>query len=229
MILRLTTKSVLILIISLLSCSVWSQEKEEQEEDVSSSNGYLSRGVKGSLGFAYNFVNPVGDKYIGLAYKGNGGFSSQFKLFVFDGIFIGGALGYSYFENTNPNLTGDYDKTRVGSFSGFLGYEYQPIEKVAIGVNASVLGRAYYKNTFKGTSTNFQRDNAKLQSFGAYLDYFIDPNFSINLSYTYRNDKTNIETSSNLQPIFSHAQFSIIALGFNFQFGKESIISSFKN
>ncbi|WP_044400903.1 hypothetical protein [Lacinutrix sp. Hel_I_90] len=54
------------------------------------------------------------------------------------------------------------------------------------------------------------------------------PNISINLSYMYRNDKTKIRTSSNLQSRFDRAQFSNFGIGINFQFGKAPVISGLK-
>ncbi len=44
----------------------------------------------------------------------------------------------------------------------------------------------------------------------------------------YRNDKTKIRTSSNLQSRFDRAQFSNFGIGINFQFGKAPVISGLK-
>ncbi|WP_034060776.1 hypothetical protein [Lacinutrix jangbogonensis] len=223
-------KNLFTLIFTLFICSVWSQSEDRrlEQEAENQSNSIVSSGVKGSFGVAYNFIIPTGDKYIGLAYEGKGGYNLKFKLFVFDGIFLGGSTGSSYFENIDTSITGNYNKIRLGSHYFFLGYEYQPIKKLAIGISTSVFGEARYKNGYKGGEDAFQIDKAKLRAFEAYLDYFISPVFSINLSYTYRNDKTNIRTSSNLQSRFDRAQFSIVGLGINFQFGKDAIISRSK-
>jgi hypothetical protein len=222
------TKFIFILFFSMFSCSVFSQSIAQEDTAEESKLSMVNSGVKGSLGIAYNSVNPSGKKYVGLAYEGKGGFAITYKLFVYDGFFVGGAIGSSYFENTNPTLTGNYDKTRVGSNYLFLGYQYHPIEKLSLGISSSVVGESRYKNEYKGGNDAYQVDKAKLRAFEANLDYYIAPNFSINLYYIYRNDKTNIRTSPNLQSTFNRAQFSIIGLGLNFQFGKDAIISSFK-
>ena len=221
-------KFSLVFFLSLLSYSALCQTEVIAETYKTSRESMADNGVKGSFGFAYNIINPSGDKYVGLAYKGKGGYNLKFKLFVYKGFFVGGSVGSSYFENTNINITGNYDKTRVASHYLFLGYEYRPIEKLAFGINASVLGEARYKNEYRGGNEAYQVDRAKLRAFEASVDYFIAKNFSINISYTYRNDKTKIRTSSNLQSRFDRAQFSIIGLGFNFQFGKDAIISNSK-
>ena len=212
---------------SMFTLSLWCQEVESKDDDEPVNSSMLDYGVKGSFGVAYNVINPSGDKYFGLAYKGKGGYALKFKLFVYDGFFLGGASGFSYFENTNIEITGNYDKTRVGSHYFFLGYEYRPIEKLAFNVNASLFGEARHKNEYNAGNEAYQIDKAKIRAFEASLDYFVAPNFSINLYYTYRNDKTKIKTSPNLQSRFDRAQFAIIGLGVNFQFGKEAIISNF--
>lgn len=140
----------------------------------------------------------------------------NFKLFVYDGLFVGVSVGSSYFENTGISLRGNYDKTCVASNYLFLGYEYRSIEKLAFGVNASVLGEARYKNEYKGLNRVYQIYKTKLRAFEVSVDYFVSKNFSIKFSYTYRNDKTEIDTSSNLKSRFDRAQFSVIGLGVNF-------------
>lgn len=226
------TKYTLILFL-LISCSVWCQTedstKDQSKETTKESNSFLDYGVKGSFGVAYNFINPAGDKYIGLAYEGKGGYALKFKLFVYRGFFVGGSTGFSYFENINPEVTGNYDKTKSGFSYLFIGYEFRPSEKIAIGISSNIFGESSFKNEYNGTNEAFQVDKAKTRAFEANVDYFISSNFSINLSYTYRNDKTKIRTSSNLQSRFDRAQFSIIGLGVNFQFGKDAIISNFNN
>lgn len=216
----------------LFSFSVWCQADRDTEEENSKtdtiSRSMLDYGVKGSFGLSYYIISPTGDKFVGLAYEGKGGYAVSFKLFVYDGFFIGGSTGSSYFENTNPILTGSYDKTRVGSHYLFLGYEYRLSEKIAVGVSTSVLGEARYKNEYKGRNEAFQIDKAKLRAFKASVNYFLAPSFSINLSYMYRNDKTKIRTSSNLQSRFDRAQFSNFGIGINFQFGKEPVIMGLK-
>lgn len=231
---RLTsaTRYILVLFFMIFSCSVWCQTDRNTEDENpkadTTSRSVLDYGVKGSFGLSYYIIRPTGDKFVGLAYEGKGAYALTFKLYVYDGFFIGGSSGSSYFENTNPILTGNYDKTRVGSHYFFLGYDYRLSEKIAVGVSKSVLGEARYKNEYKGGNEAFQIDKAKLRAFKASVDYFIAPNLSINLSYMYRNDKTKIRTSSNLQSRFDRAQFSNFGIGINFQFGKEPVISGLK-
>lgn len=232
MVLTSAIKYTLVLFISLFINLSWSQEDKSQENENSNSTktkNALNYGVKGSFGVAYNIINPSGDKYVGLAYKGKGGYALKFKLFVYEGFFVGGSAGFAVFENTNTTLTGNYDKTSLGSHYLFLGYEYRPIEKLALGLSTSIFGEARYKNEYRGGNEAFQVDKARLKALEASVDYFITPNLSVNLYYVYRNDKTNIRTSSNLQSRFDRAHFSIIGLGINFQFGNEAVISSFKS
>ena len=220
---------VSVLLFSMFTLSIWCQELDSKGDEEHVNSSMLDYGVKGFFGVAYNVVNPSGDKYFGLAYKGQGGYAINFKLFVYDGFFLGGSSGFSYFENTNIEITGNYDKTRVGSHYLFLGYEYRPIEKLAFNVNASLFGEARHKNEYNTGNEAYQVDKSKIRAFEVSLDYFVVPNFSINVYYTYRNDKNKIKTSPDLQSRFDRAQFSIIGLGLNFQFGKEAIISSFSN
>lgn len=230
--LTLATKQQFVIFFFLLSHTLWCQVENNiktESKQHNTSRSILNGGVKGSFGASYNAVIPSGDKYVGLAYKGKGGFALKFKLFVYNGFFVGGSVGSSYFDNNNVTITGNYDKTHVSSKYFFLGYEYRPTEKLAIGISTSVYGESRYKNEYHGIKEAYQIDHSKVRALEASIDYFIAKNFSINLYYIYRNDKTNIKTSSNLEPIFDRAQFSTVGIGFNLQFGKDAIISKNKN
>jgi hypothetical protein len=180
-----------------------------------------------SVAYSIGYHNPIpsGDNFIGNGLEGNGGLNFKFQIYFYKQFFIGGALGASYFTVKNPEITGSYKKSRIAEQYAFVGYEFLPTNDLRIGLTASVVGNARYKNKYSGGA--FQSDSARLQSYGFYVTYELSREFMLYIDYAYRVDKTNIAVPATLENTFRKGTFSQIGIGIKFSFVGKDFISLF--
>lgn len=216
------TKFILFFLITIYSFSVFGQENNDLTTKTAS-DLIFNTDASVSFGLSYTIVQPAGSKYIGDSYRGKGGMAFRSKFYIYKSVFLGTSVGYTYFKNNNELLTGNYNKTNVNSYYLFLGYKFKPIKKTTVNISTSLIGESKFKNIYSGLERAYQVDKAKVRAYEIGVNYFITKSFSLSASYIYRNDKTKIKTSNNLQAQFSHAQFSNFSLGINFHIGNKSL------
>jgi len=177
--------------------------------------------------FSTSYLAPIssGNNYFGQGMKGNGGFGFKAQVYVYKNIFVAFNIQQAYFEVSDPELTGNYDKTRLGSQYIALGYEFIPFKDVRLGVGFSFLGNADYNNiAINNGNTSKQRDDGNVRSLEAYFDYEINHFFAVCLNYGYRSDRMNIQTAPEIQEFFKKSSFHNVGIGFKFYIDDSNLI-----
>lgn len=209
----------------------FAQEKSEQNNQDKLEEFIDNERYK--LGFgAIEYAQPFtsGNNFFGIAMEGKGGFNLKAQFFLYKHIFLSGTLGTSYFDVTDKSIVGNYNKTTLNHQFVSLGYEIILHKSIRIGLSFSVFGDTQYENKSRTNSKEaFQKDEGKVRSYNAYLDYMLNDEFAIYFSYAYRNDKTNILTAPEIQSLFEQASFHNFGIGVKLYFGQSSVFSKVIN
>lgn len=220
------TKSYILGVLFFVNSFVFAQDQPDQVTQEASKE--ITKNDWQKLGFgAIEYAQPftTGNSFFGLGLEGKNGYNLKVQFFIYKHIFISGTMGTSHFNVINQSLVGNYNKTTLNHQFLSLGYEFIPFKKLRTGLSFSILGDTEYKNMSKtNTREAFQKDEGKVKSYNAYLDYMFNDDFALYISYTYRNDKTNILTAPETQSFFKSASFYNIAIGIKLYFGQDSIL-----
>ena len=213
-------------ILFLVSCFVSAQEKQEKESQEQSNEININEWQRlgfGAIEYAQSFT--TGENFFGLGMKGKGGYNLKAQFFLYKHIFISGTLGASYFDVTDKSIVGNYNKTTLSHQFISIGYEIMPLKNIRAGLSFSILGDAQYENKSRTNGREaFQKDEGKVRSYNAYIDYMFNDDFAIYFSYTIRTDKTNISVAPEQQSLFSEASFHNIGIGIKLYFGQSSVL-----
>lgn len=166
---------------------------------------------------------PSGDQFVGQALNGKISFNFNAQMYIYRQFFIKVSVGANYFDVENTSVVGNYQKSTFTNESLSLGYEFLPFEKIRLGLSASVLGNSNYTNKIISNSGALQRDTAKLNSYGLYLDYEVFYYMAVSFNYSYRNDRTNIQGPEELKSTFERAQFHNVGIGVKFYFDDSNL------
>nr|WP_321221497.1 hypothetical protein [uncultured Psychroserpens sp.] len=201
-------------------------QNEAISEETSKSEDTITNSKQRNVAYSIGYHKPMssGDNFIGKGLEGKGGFDFKIQVYVYKQFFIGGALGASYFRVKDPAIVGNYKKTRIAEEYLFIGYEFVPTQDIRVGVNASVYGQSNYKNSF--AEDVYQKDSARLNSYGFYVTYEISNQFMIFADYSYRVDKTNIDVPASLEDTFRRGTYNKIGIGIKFSFKGKDLINS---
>lgn len=199
-------------------CNAQEQERvfEDPEDSIRVTNMQNFRPRLLAFSFNINQSIPTGNKYVGKAMKGKGGYDLNAQMYVYKQFFFKVSLGANYFEVEDKSVVGNYNKSTFTHQSLSLGYEFLPFGKIRLGVNLSVLGNADYTNKISNNSGAKQRDSGKMNAYGFYVDYELKHFLAVYFKYDYRNDRTNINVPDELKSTFERTQFHSIGLGFKF-------------
>jgi hypothetical protein len=211
--LNLLTRLFLFILVLILPLNVVSQVTEEEVNSTENKK----EGTKIYISTQIDLPIASGDKYIGLAMKGKSGFQFRLQGFVYKGIFIGGAVGATYFKVKNTELVGNYERTNINYSYLFAGYEFISTENINAGISIGFFGDADYVNRFEDNIAK-QKDQANVFAYEGYIDYAFEDGFSVLLNVSYRNDKTKIQTAPEIQARFDRAQFINIGIGLRYRF-----------
>ena len=177
-----------------------------------------------SYALGYNNPIPTGDNFIGQGLEGNGGFNFKVQTYVYKDFFVGVSVGASYFNVADQIVVGNYNKTRIAEEYLYVGYEFEPLLDFYLGLTVSIIGSSRYKNTV--SESIFQRDSARLMSYGAYFVYEIVDEIQVYLDYNYRIDRTKIDVPNTLESIFKKGKFHQIGIGIRCSFIGDNFITS---
>ena len=144
-------------------------------------------------------------------------------MFLYKNLFIRYSGGRSSFDITNTELVGNYTKSRLGERFFSLGYEFVPLNKVKIGVNASIYGTFTLENTIENGE---QRDTGNLRSYGLSLQYEVIRNLSIYTAFDFRQLKTNIEAPESLTSFFRKGDYNTFNIGIRYAVGDKDVLSA---
>lgn len=224
---RLRTKSLLITLMLLFVISLDAQD-DNGEEEINEQT--LTRQRFAAFNLGYKAPIPTGDNFIGKGLKGKGGVDFRFQLYPYKQFFVGIGLGTSYFTVKNPQIVGNYKKTTLTEQYLYIGYEFLPLEKIRIGLLASVIGDARYKNKYYLNEDDaYQIDHSRLGSYGLYLNYEIGGNFMLYIDYAYRTGKTKIRVPQELEDTFGRGSYHNIGIGLTFVMGTNDFASRLFN
>ena len=159
---------------------------------------------------------PSGDKFIAKGMTGKLSFDFTTQMYIYKQFFFKISVGANYFEVENPYAVGNYQKSTFTNESLSIGYEFLPFDKVRLGLSLSVLGNSNYTNKIVGDLEAVQRDTAKLNAYGLYIDYELNYFLAVYFNYNYRNDRTNINVPNELKSTFDRAQFHTFGIGLKF-------------
>lgn len=166
---------------------------------------------------------PSGNKFVKQGFDGKIGFDFKAQMMIYKQFFIKIGFGQTYFDVNDISTTGNFRSTRISNQNLSVGYEFLPLEKVRLGISASVLGNADYSNKFSEGISVIQRDTAKLNVYELYVDYEIFYFMAVTLNYGYRNDRTKIDVPEDLKSTFDRAQFHTVGLGVKFYLGDNNL------
>jgi hypothetical protein len=191
----------------ILSFSVLAQNTEENTESKNNTtqenSTANSRQRFGAFSIGFHKPIPTGNNFVGKGMRGKSGFDFKLQLYVYKQFFIGGSAGASYLEVKDASVTGNYEKTTVAEQFLYLGYEFLPFENWRIGVQASIIGDAVYKNKFLPESKlGLQTDSARYHGYGFYINYELGENAMFYIDYIYRT------TQLELKPLQGYKVFS---------------------
>ena len=226
MILHSTIKYIFFALLAVLSLNLFAQTADDKKLTTKNSDT-LTDSKQRYIAYSIGYHNPIpsGNNFIGKGLDGAGGFDFKIQLYIYKQFFIGGALGSSYFNVKDARVLGDYKRTRVAQQFLYFGYEFVPTENFRIGLNASIIGNSRYKN-IKSNSA-YQKDSARLNSYGFYLSFEFTNQVMIYVDYAYRIDKTNINVPLALENTFRRGTYNQIGIGLKFSFKGKDLISSF--
>lgn len=107
---------------TLLSCICFSQEKSINEFPINS-----SKYVPVSNGIAFETYiqrgTPIGDNFAGNGLSGGLGYGLRTHIYLYRGLYVGGALSNDRMTVKDVNFTGNFQKTSKRNAYLYLGYE----------------------------------------------------------------------------------------------------------
>ncbi|WP_411766317.1 outer membrane beta-barrel protein [Winogradskyella sp. A3E31] len=225
----LTTKIFFVFVALCFSLVVSSQDEEQEDDiDIEINEQDFTRQRFASFNLGYNAPITTGENFMGDGLKGRGGMNFRFHLYPYKQFFVGVGLGQNYFKVKNKALVGNYQKTTLTEQYLYVGYEFLPAEKMRLGVSASLIGDAQFKNKYNLQSDNVsQTDHGRLASYGLYFNYEIGGNFMVFIDYSYKTSKTKINVPTELQSTFNRGTYHNIGFGLVFVMGTNDFLSRF--
>lgn len=182
----------------------------------------------GAFSMGYHKPLTSGDNFMGLGLEGQSGLDFKFQVYAYKQIIVGYYLGASFFDVKDKALLGNYEKSTLSEQFLYLGYEFLPLDKVRLGVTASLVGDANFKNRYYPQTENvYQRDHGNLNSYGVYINYEIWRHVMVYFDYSYRTSKTDIAVPSELKSLFNKGNYHTFGIGLTFTIGSGDLISRF--
>lgn len=172
-----------------------------------------------SLGYYHPFTTESSN--IGKATTGRFGAEVGLQVFVYRRFFVGAFGGYYFLRVNNTDLVGNYRRSRAFNMALDLGYEFQLVEKIDVGVSIAPLGITSYRNFIRSGRVRQQRDLGTTALGRIYLNYQFNTNFSLAFTYAYRWDNVSIETAPEIQDQFENINYHNFGICFRFTIFKD--------
>ncbi|WMI66803.1 hypothetical protein RBH94_06460 [Aestuariibaculum sp. YM273] len=186
--------------------------------------------VLGTYAIGYTLPIATGDNFVGKGLEGKGGYSVDAQLFVFKHFFISGTFGVNYFDVKNKEIIGNYYKAKEGHQYLGLGYEFVLATNFRLGFSTALFGKSQFINTSETNNrVAFQRDTGRIRCYELYFDYMLNKIIALHLNAAYRNDRMDIKTASEIQPLFDNAGFYTVTFGLRLYFGNKDVFSGIKS
>ncbi len=210
----------------LIGSLVYAQEGIERiKAEATDEENTVSNSRQRSAIISFDMYKPTlsGKSAFAESSEENIGFTFNLQFFVYKQFFMGFASGNSYFNNKNISKTGNYNKTRVTGRDIYIGYEFLPTDNLRLGVGATVVGGARYKNILSSASEVYQIDHSAMRKYRLYIGYDMDRTVSIYVNYAFRQDRTEIDVPAQLNSSFSRIHYHNFGLGIRLYLGSDAI------
>jgi hypothetical protein len=196
---------------------------EDKVKDTITSGKYQK-----SLIFSVEVFKPytTENSFIGRGTEAKTSFNLGVQMFIYKNFFIGGFTGASYLQVKDSQFTGNYRRSTVAHSYFNFGYELPINEDLRLGASVALIGSARYKNKVNNSGSVRQIDNAKLNKYGVYLSYKVDGALSIFAGYSYRVDKTKINTAPEIQDNFNTINYHNFSIGIKIYGGNRDTITA---
>ena len=215
----------LILIIRVFVISIFCSASFGQDSISSSNFLYDSQRQKSmSLAVSYQNFEVSDSNFIGLAFEEEGGFNTDFRIYIYKNLFLGYTSGRTRFNVINQSIVGNYDSTELRERFLHIGYEFLPLTNLRLALNAAIYGEVRFQNKNEGREIN--TDTGNVHSFGVGLEYEIIKNLYLFGRYDYRIINTNIAVPQDVQSIFEKATYNAINFGIKYTVGNKDLLET---
>lgn len=196
---------------------------QENKSDTNNPPNNSSREKTVTLAVGTLMPSAIEDSNFGKASEGKLSFEIGAQVFIYKGLFIGFFHSSTYFDITDQDLVGNYDKTSIAAYYLKLGYELEILNKFSITGTIAPIGNARYKNIINRGRIKQQIDDANIMLYDIALAYNFSKTISAYLQYSFRSDKTKIQTAPEILNDFDKINYHNITLGLRFSLGDEAL------
>ena len=174
-----------------------------------------STASKRSFQFFVGYSEPFAfdDRFMGDAYRLQYGAEAGAAYIFAKNFLIGAQIDVLSTEVEDPEAVGGVQETRIISSSANLGYILNLMENLDISAKLG-LGHVRYVNQ-AAVGKRFH-DDAFITYIKPKLTYNIDKVLGVYLSFTFRRDNLNIETSDSYSEYFESSTRGALSLGVQF-------------
>lgn len=179
-----------------------------------------------SLSFSLSVLSPtaIDNSNFAKGSKERLGFEIGAQVFIYKGLFLGLFHSSTYFEITNQNLLGRYDKTSVAAVYLKLGYELEIIRNFSATLAIAPIGNVRYKNIIDRDRIKQQIDDADIMIYEVALAWQFTKTISAFFQYAYRIDNTKIQTAAEISDDFDRIDYQNLGLGLKFSLGDKPLL-----
>lgn len=200
-------KFIFVAVLIFFSIQSWSQDSLQVKTDKISDNPV------GSFSAGAYFANSVGSSFVKQGLDVKPGFALSLRAYVLPRLTVGAHYNFMRAEVSNPQITGNYDRTNIWVFGGTLGYEFKLFPKIDLLAIGGV-GSAVYRNQ-KG-SVRFT-DRGLALWLTPEISYFLTESLAFYLSPEYRYDRMHIDVPQPLERSFKNISYVSLGAGIRFQ------------
>lgn len=203
----LNFKSTVLLVFLFLYLQSWSQDSTQvnMENAVNNAAIIFSAGVY--------WANPVGFSFVNDGLDLKPGFALNLRAYVLPRFTVGAHYNSMRGEVSNPQVTGNYDRTNIWVFGGTLGYDFSLRPKLDVTLLGGV-GSAIYRN--KNGSVRFT-DRGMALWITPEFAYSFTPGIALYLSPEYRYDRMHIDVPQALNKSFKNVSYLSVGAGVRFK------------
>lgn len=206
---RLIT-SILLSAFSFYSC-VAQDDADKKRKPIDTDN------INAFIDVSYMNLSALGTNYISEATSLNAGASFKAGIFVYDRLYIGGALGFASLSVTDVSLIGNANRATIGVSNILAGYMLNVNDRFSINADVGYgwINYTFKLNALRGTDVEAD-DTGNFIIFNTALEYRLTKDLGIMVGAAYQNNSMDIKTAAAIQPLFEKSEFLIFQVGLRF-------------
>lgn len=212
-----------------LTISVQSQNVDSLGSEINN-DSIVDYNKQRSMTYSFNLLNPgiTNSSAVGAATKDKLGFNIGTQIFLYKHFYLGAYTGTFYLDVKDKSLVGNYERSTVTHSYWQIGYEFPIGKKIRLDLNYVPVGSSRYKNILELSDNAKQIDKASITMFGIGISYSLSKSFDVFVSYSYRNDKSKIQTASQIQSDFDTINYHTVGIGIRFFGGNKDLFTEIK-